>query len=110
MCVQSEALAAFGACMELMPSLCCYWKRRAASVPRRPVSGNASEAAKDIEERLAKLSPPDEVNPLLHDLFSFSTIMRFIVFKALPREQVLGALSLFRRTSVCYYISNCVQR
>lgn len=36
-------------------------RRQAASEPRRPVSTSASEMAKDIEDRLAKLSPAEEV-------------------------------------------------
>lgn len=35
--------------------------RRASSEPRRGLDGGASEAAKDIENRLAKLSPAEEV-------------------------------------------------
>ncbi|CAM9177073.1 unnamed protein product [Hapterophycus canaliculatus] len=45
-------------CARKMTLLISGW---ASSKPRRPVSGSAREAAKDIEERLAKLSPADEV-------------------------------------------------
>lgn len=37
------------------------FRRRASSEPRGTVSGSASEAAKEIQERLAKLSPAEEV-------------------------------------------------
>lgn len=58
-------------------------RRQVKSEPHRPVAGSASDAAKEIEERLAKLSPVDEV---IHQRFCF-------VLSFLGRWCVLGLVT-----------------
>lgn len=62
------------ACRTCCVSPCPF--RQASSKPRQAVSGSAREVAKDIEERLAKLSPAEEVRDN-QDVFFLCNVLLF---------------------------------